>query len=285
MTGAGPLIGLKVVEIGTIGPVTHAMMMLADLGADVVRVARPAGTAGALFADIQDTTLRGRRQLTADLKTGEGRQLALDLVAHADVLVEGFRPGVCERLGIGPADCARDNPRLIYARMAGWGQSGPLALRAGHDIYYVSVTDALHAIGPADGLPVVPLNLIGDFGGGSMFLVTGILAALHARQFTGSGRVLDVAMVDGVAVLEQAILSMRETRMWDDRRGSNLIDGGAPFYDTYACEDGRWVAVGALEPEFFAQLLRGLGLDSTVVPAQSEVPASWASLDGDSRSP
>lgn len=275
MTAAGPLTGLKVLEIGAIGPVTHAMMMLADLGADVVRVARPAG--GAPFADLQDTTLRGRRQLTADLKSDEGRQLVLDLAAHADVLVEGFRPGVCERLKIGPADCARRNRRLIYARMTGWGQSGPLAQRAGHDINYVSLTGALHAIGPADGPPVVPLNLIGDYGGGSMFLVTGILAALHERQSTGSGRVLDVAMVDGVAVLEQAILSMRENGMWNDRRGSNLLDGGAPFYDTYACEDGRWVAVGALEPEFFAQLLGGLGLDPTAVPAQSDM-RRWPEL-------
>ena len=170
-------------------------------------------------------------------------------------LAEGFRPGVCERLGIGPADCTAHNSRLIYARMTGWGQSGPLSQRAGHDINYISVTGALHAIGPTYGSPVTPLNLVGDFGGGSMFLVTGILAALHERQSTGSGRVLDVAMVDGVAVLEQAILSMRETGMWNDGRGSNLIDGGAPFYDTYVCEDGRWVAVGALEAEFYANLL------------------------------
>jgi alpha-methylacyl-CoA racemase len=276
MTSTGPLVGVKVVEIGAIGPVTHAMMMLADLGADVVRVARPPGTASP-FADVQDTTLRGRRQLTADLKTREGRELVLDLVAHADVLVEGFRPGVCERLGIGPAECTARNSRLIYARMTGWGQSGPLSQRAGHDINYISLTGALHAIGPACNPPVTPLNLVGDFGGGSMFLVTGILAALHERQSTGSGRVLDVAMVDGVAVLEQSILSMRETGMWNDGRGSNLIDGGAPFYDTYVCKDGRWVAVGALEAEFYANLLAGLGLDSTVVPAQSQVQR-WPEL-------
>ena len=276
MTNTSPLVGLKVVEIGAIGPVTHAMIVLADLGADVVRVARPPGTASP-FADVQDTTLRGRRQLTADLKTREGRELVLDLVAHADVLVEGFRPGVCERLGIGPADCTARNSRLIYARMTGWGRSGPLSQRAGHDINYISLTGALHAIGPTHGSPVTPLNLVGDFGGGSMFLVTGILAALHERQSTGSGRVLDVAMVDGVAVLEQPILSMREIGMWNDGRGSNLIDGGAPFYDTYVCEDGRWVAVGALEAEFYANLLTGLGLDPTVVPAQSQVQR-WPEL-------
>ncbi|GAA4544065.1 CaiB/BaiF CoA-transferase family protein [Pseudonocardia xishanensis] len=274
---AGPLTGLRVIEIGALGPVPHAMMLLADLGADVVRVARPAATGDERFGDIQDGTLRGRRQFRTDLKTREGRQAVFDLVATADVLVEGFRPGVAERLGIGPQDCHAVNERLIYGRMTGWGQTGPLAQRAGHDINYLSLTGSLHAIGRADQPPAVPLNLIGDFGGGSMFLVTGILAALHARTTTGCGDVLDVAMVDGVAVLEQPLLSMRESRTWSDDRGVNLIDGGAPFYDTYACADGRFVAVGALEPSFFAHLVAGLGLDSASLPAQYDADG-WPAL-------
>ncbi len=255
-------------ELGAIGPVTHAMMIMADLGADVVRVGRPAGDAP--FADIEDMTMRGRRQFEADLKSAEGRRSVLELVSHADVLVEGNRPGICEKLGVGPEDCARVNPSLIYARMTGWGQTGPLAERAGHDINYLSVTGALDAIGHPGGPPVVPLNLVGDFGGGSMFLVTGILSALLERYRTGQGTVLDVAMVDGITALEQPVLSMLETGGWREARGSNLIDGGAPFYGVYECADGRYVAVGALEPQFFAELIRGLGLDDGWLPVQAD---------------
>lgn len=257
----GPLAGLRIVEIAALGPVTHAMMTLADLGADVVRVARPQDKVDHAFSDVQDDTLRGRRQIRFDLKSPEGRAAVLDLVAQADVLVEGFRPGVMERLGLGPEDCQAVNPSLVYARMTGWGQSGPMAQRVGHDINYLSLTGALNAIGDPGRPPTVPLNLVGDFGGGSMYLVTGILTALWERSMRGVGSVLDVAMVDGIAALQQPILSMRATGGWVDERGANLIDGGAPFYRTYECSDGRFVAVGALEPAFYDALLSTLGLD------------------------
>lgn len=271
-----PLSGVRVVELAAIGPVTHAMMMLADLGADVVRVARPAGRGGP-FGERVDTTLRGRRQFEADLKTEADRRMVLDVVARADVLVEGNRPGVCEKLGLGPDECRQVNPRLIYARMTGWGQTGPLAARAGHDINYISLTGALRAIGRKGQPPVPPLNLLGDFGGGSMFLVTGILAALIERQRTGRGRVLDVAMVDGVSALLQPILSMLELGLWQDERGANLLDTGAPFYDVYECADGEYVAVGALEPQFYAQFLAGLGLSADELPEQMD-RSGWPKL-------
>ncbi len=273
---AAPLSGVRVLELAAIGPVSHAMMIMADLGADVVRVARPAGRSGP-FADRVDTTLRGRRQLVADLKTEQGRQAVLDLVPHADVMVEGYRPGVCEKLGLGPDVCRYLNPGLVYARMTGWGQDGPFAHRAGHDINYISVTGALHAIGRAGGPPVPPLNLVGDFGGGSMFLVTGVLAALLERARSGVGQVLDVAMLDGVAALQQPVVSMVEAGIWSAERGTNLIDGGAPFYDVYECRDGQCVAVGALEPQFYAELLRGLGLPVGDLPEQMD-RSGWPEL-------
>jgi alpha-methylacyl-CoA racemase len=264
---AGPLAGVKVVELGSIGPGPHAAMILSDLGADVVRVERPAGS---LSVVNRDFTLRGRRSVAADLKSDEGRETVLRLVEKADVLIEGLRPGVTERLGIGPDDCAARNPALVYARMTGWGQSGPLAARAGHDINYISLTGALHAIGPADK-PVPPLNLVGDFGGGSMLLVIGVLAALAERQGSGKGQTVDAAMVDGTALLTQMFWSMRAGGVWNDERHNNLLDGGTPCYDTYRCADGRFVAVGALEPQFYAQLLTGLGLDGEAdLPGQHD---------------
>ncbi|MEO3787231.1 CaiB/BaiF CoA-transferase family protein [Actinocorallia sp. B10E7] len=269
MIVTGPLTGLRVVELAGIGPGPHAAMILADLGADVVRVERPQGTLD-LTEGGPDHLLRGRRSVAADLKTPEGRDLVLRLAAKADVLMEGLRPGVAERLGVGPEDCRRHNPRLVYGRMTGWGQDGPMARRAGHDINYISLTGALHAIGRSGERPVPPLNLVGDFGGGSMFLLTGILAALWERERSGQGQVVDAAMVDGTSVLLQMMWTMLGQGTWSSERGTNLLDGGAPFYDTYTCQDGRHVAVGAIEPQFYRALLVGLGLDATDLPDQND---------------
>jgi alpha-methylacyl-CoA racemase len=255
----GPLAGLRVLEFAAIGPVPHAAMVLADLGADVVVVARPAGDPLGPVA-ARDPVQRGRRRVVLDLKSAEGVASALDLVAYADVLLEGLRPGVMERIGLGPQVCLHRNPRLIYGRMTGWGQDGPLAGSVGHDLNYVGMTGVLHAIGRAGEAPPPPLNLIGDFGGGSMLLLVGVLAALWERGGSGQGQVVDAAMVDGTAMLAQLILSLRGLGLWRDERAANLLDGGAPFYDTYACADGRFVAVAALEARFFAALLDGLGL-------------------------
>lgn len=269
----GPLAGLRVMELAGIGPGPHAAMLLADLGADVVRVERP-GTAPGRY---RDWVTRGRRSVTADLKDPAGLGLVLKLVERADVLIEGFRPGVTERLGLGPDRCLELNPRLVYARMTGWGQYGPLAARAGHDINYISLTGMLHAIGQPGGPPVVPLNLVGDFGGGSAYLVIGVLAALAERQRSGLGQVIDAAIVDGVSSLGQLIWSMRATGGWSDERGTNLLDSGAPFYGVYECADRRHVAVGAIEPQFYAALLAGLGLDQGDLPAQMD-RASWPAM-------
>jgi alpha-methylacyl-CoA racemase len=259
-------------------------MLLADLGADVVRVDRPAENIQLNPRELgygcpagTDQLLRGRRSITLDLKDPADRETLLALAQRADVLIEGLRPGVTERLGVGPADCQARNPRLIYARMTGWGQDGPLARRAGHDITYIAVSGVLHAIGSADGKPVPPLNLVGDFGGGSMFLVMGVLAALWEREHSGAGQVIDAAMVDGVSALAQMIWSLRACGLWTDQRGANLLDSGVPYYDTYACSDGRYVAVGALEPQFYARLLDGLGLTDAGLPDRSD-PAGWPVL-------
>ena len=273
---AGPLRGLRVLELAGLGPAPHAAMTLADLGADVVRVERPGGTLD-LTAGGPDQLLRGRRSIAADLKSTAGRELVLSLAGRADVLIEGFRPGVTERLGVGPRECLAVNPRLIYGRVTGWGRTGPLADRAGHDINYLALTGALHAIGRAGERPVPPLNLVADFGGGSLPLVAGVLAALWERELSGTGQVVDAAMVDGVATLTQMMWSMRAQGTWSDERGSNLLDGGAPFYDTYTCSDGRWVAVGAIEPAFYRQLLTGLGLDDGQLPDQYD-RAGWPEL-------
>ncbi|OJZ68932.1 carnitine dehydratase [Mycobacterium paraffinicum] len=271
---AGPLKGLRVVELAGIGPGPHAAMILGDLGADVVRIDRPSTGPGGV---AKDAMLRNRRVVTVDLKSDEGRAVVLQLVAKADVLIEGFRPGVTERLGLGPEQCAEVNERLIYARMTGWGQSGPRSQQAGHDINYISLNGILHAIGRADERPVPPLNLVGDFGGGSMFLLVGILSALWERQNSGKGQVIDAAMVDGSSVLIQMMWAMRGLGMWSDVRGTNMLDGGAPYYDTYECADGRYVAVGAIEPQFYAAMLAGLGLDAANLPAQNDV-SRWPEL-------
>ncbi|MDQ0277166.1 alpha-methylacyl-CoA racemase [Arthrobacter silviterrae] len=253
----GTLAGLRVVELSGMGPAPHAAMMLADLGAEVVRVVGPAPPVGGYRVDTH--LQRSRTTVRADLKNDGELASVRSLVAAADVLLEGYRPGTAERLGLGPAECLAANPRLVYARMTGWGQDGPLAQRAGHDINYIALTGALHAMGPADR-PVPPLNLVGDFGGGSLFVVTGILAALWERERSGLGQVVDAAMVDGVSVLSQLILELRSVGLWNDTRGANLLDGAAPFYRTYECAGGGFVAVGAIEPQFYAALLEGLGL-------------------------
>lgn len=264
---SGPLAGLKVVELAGIGPGPHAAMILADLGAQVVRVDRPGGLQ--LGDDrIPDPTLRGRRRVAADLKSPEGVETVLRLVEHADVLLEGYRPGVTERLGVGPEQCHARNAALVYGRMTGWGQDGPMAQRAGHDLNYISLTGALHAIGRAGERPVPPLNLVGDFGGGSMLLVVGVVSALWEAQRSGQGQVVDAAMVDGASLLSQMFWGLLSQKVWVDTPDSNLLDGHAPFYDTYTCSDGKHVAVGALEPQFYAALLAGLQIDPAELPAQ-----------------
>ena len=266
-----PLHGLRVIQLAGLGPVPHAASVLADLGAEIVRVERPGAGPDWTNPDPAGTLTE------LDLRSADGRARLLDLVGSADVLMEGFRPGVTERLGVGPDECLAVNPGLVYARMTGWGQDGPLAARAGHDINYLALSGLLHAIGTADGGPIPPLNLIGDFGGGSMFLLVGILAALWDRERTGRGQVVDAAMVDGVAVLGRMIHTLHGTGHWQDRRAANLLDGGAPFYRTYRCADGQYVAVGALEPQFYAQLLDGLGLDAGSLPNRDD-PADWPAL-------
>ncbi|EFC85180.1 CaiB/BaiF CoA-transferase family protein [Parafrankia sp. EUN1f] len=276
---SGPLSGLRVVELAGIGPGPHAAMILADLGADVVRVQRPN-----LGDGPDDWLLRGRRLLRVDLRSPEGLAQTTELIARADVLIEGYRPGVAERLGLGPEQCLARNPRLVYARMTGWGQTGPLAHRAGHDINYISLTGALHAMGSnADERPAPPLNLVGDYGGGSMFLLVGILSALLERGRSGQGQVVDAAIVDGTSVLLQMMWAWRAMGDWhgygdwSDERASNLLDGSRPFYDTYTCSDGGHVAVGPLEPQFYAELLKGLDLDAAQLPDQND-PAGWPVL-------
>ncbi|HEY9336827.1 MAG TPA: CaiB/BaiF CoA-transferase family protein, partial [Kribbella sp.] len=257
----GPLEGVKVVELAGLGPAPFACMMLAELGAEVLRIDRPGGGLSMGPPEL-DLVNRGRRSAALDLKQPAAVDVVRRLVAQADVLVEGFRPGVAERLGLGPADCHAINPRLVYGRMTGWGQDGPMAPRAGHDINYISITGVLSSIGRADGPPIPPLNLAGDFGGGSMFLVVGILAALQERTLSGKGQVVDAAMVDGASVLSQMVWSMRASGAWSDERGANLLDTGCPFYDTYICSDGRYMAVGSLEPQFYAELIKGLELNT-----------------------
>jgi alpha-methylacyl-CoA racemase len=256
----GPLAGVRVVELAGIGPAPFAAMILADMGADVVRVDRVTDVNAALFGTPDPDLLgRGRRSVGVDLKHPEGRDVVLRLLQRADVLIEGFRPGVTERLGLGPDDCLAVNPRLVYGRMTGWGQDGPNAPYAGHDIDYLALTGALHGIGRAGERPVPPINLLGDFGGGALPLAFGVVCALLVARSGGPGQVIDAAIVDGVALLSTQVHALRHMGMWQDRRGVNLLDGGAPFYDTYECADGRYLAVGALEPRFYAELVERTG--------------------------
>ncbi|WP_210587874.1 CaiB/BaiF CoA-transferase family protein [Streptomyces sp. GESEQ-35] len=256
----GPLSGVRVVELAGIGPGPFAAMLLADLGADVVRVDRPGGS-GLAIDPAYDVTNRNKRSVVVDLKSPDGPARVLDLAARADVLIEGYRPGVAERLGVGPEACRTRNPKLVYGRMTGWGQDGPLADRAGHDIAYIALTGTLGMIGDADRPPAVPANLIGDYAGGSLYLVVGVLAALHHARVTGTGQVVDAAIVDGTAHLSAMIHGMLAAGGWQDRRGANLLDGGCPYYGTYETADGRYMAVGALEPQFYAEFLELLGIE------------------------
>ncbi|MFF9336500.1 CaiB/BaiF CoA transferase family protein [Streptomyces albogriseolus] len=255
----GPLTGVRVVELAGIGPGPFAAMLLADLGADVVRVDRPGGP-GLGIDPARDVTNRNKRSVVVDLKAPDGAARVLDLAERADILIEGYRPGVAERLGVGPEDCRARNPRLVYGRMTGWGQDGPLADRAGHDIGYIAVTGALGMTGEPGRPPVAPANLLGDYAGGSLYLVVGVLAALHHARATGTGQVVDAAIVDGTAHLTSMIHGMLAAGVWQDRRGANLLDGGCPYYGTYETADGGHMAVGALEPRFYAEFLRLLDL-------------------------
>ncbi|WP_158842932.1 CaiB/BaiF CoA transferase family protein [Saccharothrix deserti] len=272
----GPLEGLKVVELAGLAPAPFGCMVLADLGASVVRVDRIGGAPGSANTGVP-LLGRGRRSIGVDIRRPEGAELVLRLVAESDVLIEGFRPGVTERLGIGPAQCLARNPRLVYGRMTGWGQDGPLADRAGHDINYIAVAGALEPIGRAGAPPTVPLNIIGDFGGGGLLLAMGVLAALYERERSGRGQVVDAAMVDGAALLTTFLHGMSSAGAWSGGRGTNLLDGGAPFYDVYEAADGRFVSVGALEEKFYAELLEVLGLADAGLPERHD-PANWPEL-------
>ncbi|MFE7972847.1 CaiB/BaiF CoA transferase family protein [Streptomyces shenzhenensis] len=273
--GAGPLTGVRVVELAGIGPGPFAAMLLADLGADVVRVDRPGGP-GLAVDPAHDVTNRNKRSVRVDLKSADGPARVLDLAERADILIEGNRPGVAERLGVGPADCHARNPRLVYGRMTGWGQHGPLAQRAGHDVAYIAVTGALGMIGAPDEPPAVPANLLGDYAGGSLYLVVGVLAALHHARVSGVGQVVDAAIVDGTAHLTAMIHGMLAAGGWQDRRAANLLDGGCPYYGSYETADGAYMAVGALEQQFYEEFLRLLGLDD-LIPARKDL-TRWGEL-------
>lgn len=269
----GALSNLRIVEIAGLGPTPFAAMWLADHGAQVLRITRPG--ARHIFGLDRDVLDRGRDWLELDLKAPGGRDAARALIEGADAVIEGMRPGVMERLGLGPADFP-SNPRLVYGRMTGWGQAGPLAHSAGHDLTYIAITGALHAIGPA-AHPAPPLNLVGDFAAGSMYLVAGMLAAMLSARETGRGQVVDAAISDGVAHLMAMISGLRAGGIWQDARQANLLDGGAPYYSCYRCACGGFLAIGAIEPQFWAELLRGLGLDRAALPDRAD-PAQWPAL-------
>ena len=270
-----PLSGVRIIEFDGLGPVTFAGMVLADLGADILRLSR--AEAGA-FGDVGNEVMhRARNAVVVDLKSPADRDRVLDLIAGADAVIEGFRPGVLERLGLGPEDCGARNAKLVFGRVTGWGQTGPLAQTVGHDINYIGLTGALHAMGEAGRPPFPPLNLVGDYGGGAMLLITGVLAAVIEARTTGKGRVVDAAMTDGTSLLSALFFAMTASGHWSGERGSNLLDGAAPFYRCYACADGKFVAVGALEPRFYAALLAGLDLDPAEAP---QFPVSgWLTLE------
>lgn len=260
-TRRGPLSDLRVIELAGMGPGTFAGMLLADLGAEVIRLEKP-GNQSIVDTPIEfDLLNRGKKSVAINLKDAKGRNVALELIGKADILIEGYRPGVMERLGLSPQECFLKNEKLIYGRMTGWGPDGPLAQTAGHDLAYIAITGALHAIGPADGPPEIPLNLVGDFGGGGTFLALGLLSALREADKTGRGQVVEAAIIDGVAVLMTVIHGMLAAGQWQDKRGVNLIDGGAPYYAIYETLDARHMAVGSIEPKFYQELMTGLGLD------------------------
>ncbi len=266
---AGPLQGLKVIEMVGIGPAPFCAMMLADLGAEVIRVDRPKPDASPAQARF-DVTARGRRSVSIDMRKPGAVDTVLGLVEKADILIEGFRPGVMERMGLGPDVCLARNPKLVFGRMTGWGQDGPLAQAAGHDINYIALAGALHAIGRSGEAPVVPLNYIGDFGGGGMLLAFGVMCALHEARQSGKGQVVDAAMTDGTAALSAMMFGFKASGLISNQRGENLLDGGAHFYDTYACADGKYVAIGAIEPQFYAKLRELCGIDDPAFDAQRD---------------
>ena len=277
----GPLAGIRVVEMVGLGPCPFAAMMLADMGAEVIRVDRkvvpgaphPFPTLGTRY----DVMARGRRSLALDLKQPAAKEIVLRLLEKADIVIEGFRPGVMERLGLGPDVCHARNGALVYGRITGWGQHGPLAQSAGHDINYVALTGMLHAMGRAESPPTPPLNLVGDFGGGAMMLAFGVVCAMLEARKSGKGQVVDAAMTDGAALLGAMMYGLRAHGSWSDQRGANMLDGGAHFYDTYACADGKFVSIGAIEPQFYALLLKLAGIDDPAFDQQMDA-ALWPSL-------
>lgn len=275
----GPLAGIKVVEFAALGPAPMGAMLLADMGAEVLRIERKSTgrPTAELFDPKIDILNRSRRVVALDLKKPEAIETALRLIAQADVLLEGYRPGVMERLGLGPEVCLARNPKLVYGRMTGWGQTGPLAHTAGHDINYLSLSGALHAIGERGGKPVAPLNLVADCGGGAMLLAMGVLAGVISARQTGKGQVVDAAMTDGAAVLMSMMYTLKAMGQWTQTRGDNLLDGGAHFYDTYPCADGKWLSVGAIEPQFYALLLEKAGIADPDFQAQWD-KAQWPQL-------
>ena len=274
----GPLSGLKILEFEAIGPGPFCGMMLADMGADVLLIDRPDDPRLGFGRDRWfDVMMRGRRSATLDLKSKDGVAAAIELAGKADALIEGFRPGVMERLGLGPDVLLKKNPKLVYGRMTGWGQDGPLAPRAGHDINYIALTGVLHAIGRAGGAPVPPLNLVGDFGGGGMLLAFGIACALVEAQKSGKGQVVDAAMVDGASTLAAMFSGMLAAGRWSETRGENILDTGAPWYDTYETKDGKHVAIGSIEPKFYEELIFRLGLKDQALPAQQD-RKGWPAL-------
>ena len=280
-TASGPLHGVRVVELAGLGPAPFCSMMLADLGAQVLRVDRPPAVAPTeVRTNAWDVLNRNRSTIAVDLRSDDGGALVRRLIGAADVLVEGFRPGVAERLGVGPDDMLEANPRLVYGRMTGWGQEGPMAPRAGHDLTYLALSGVLAHVGRADQPPTPPLNLVADFGGGGMLLAAGIMAALVERATSGLGQVVDAAMVDGAALLMGPLFGAWASGFWNEARGTNLLDSGAPFYDVYECADGKWLAVGAIEPQFYALLLEGLGLaGDESLPDQNDA-SRWPELKG-----
>ncbi len=279
-TATGPLAGYRIIEIAGIGPGPFAAMMLADMGAEVIRVERAQSAKGpSPDRPHVDVTLRGRRSIAIDLKHADGVATLLDLVEHADALIEGFRPGVMERLGAGPDECRSRNPRLIYGRMTGWGQHGPYADAAGHDINYISLAGALAHFRRAGQPPTPPLNMVGDFGGGGMFLAFGVVCALLEAQRSGAGQVVDAAMVDGSAVLMTMFWMLKDVGLFDQHApGSNLLDSGAPFYDAYECSDGTFISIGSIEPQFYAELIRLLELGDDAAFAKQMDTSSWPDL-------
>ena len=274
---SGPLHGVRIVELAGIGPGPFAAMMLADMGADVIRIDRAGAVRPGVDRPSMDLLTRSRRSVGVDLKHADGVETVLKLVEQADGLLEGFRPGVTERLGLGPEECMARNPRLVYGRMTGWGQQGPYAQAAGHDINYIALAGTLDAIGRRDGPPVPPLNLVGDFGGGGMLLAFGLVCGILEARSSGQGQVVDAAMVDGASVLATMMYGLRAMGVWKDERGTNLLDTGAPFYDVYQTADGKYISIGSIEPQFYAELLRLSGLADEELPHQMD-QSQWPSM-------